>query len=185
MQLSPTTADEAFLLDLLNSTPIVDGQQRDELDTAAAGRSWLQARGYGGSLDEWRAVRAARAILQDVVRAGRPRDGAAPGGERPGTSARALAPVLDGASYRPAVGDDGVHWELDVPATRAAAVVAVLAWDAVQRTRPGRLRPCENPECALFLIDHSKPNRARWCSMATCGNRLKARRHYERTRTAR
>jgi predicted RNA-binding Zn ribbon-like protein len=35
----------------------------------------------------------------------------------------------------------------------------------------------------LFLIDHSKPNKARWCSMAVCGNRMKARRHYERSRT--
>jgi hypothetical protein len=33
--------------------------------------------------------------------------------------------------------------------------------------------------------DHSKPNNARWCSMAVCGNRMKARRHYERTRAGR
>jgi predicted RNA-binding Zn ribbon-like protein len=36
----------------------------------------------------------------------------------------------------------------------------------------------------LFLIDRSKPNSARWCSMAICGNRLKARRHYQRSRQA-
>jgi predicted RNA-binding Zn ribbon-like protein len=65
---------------------------------------------------------------------------------------------------------------------RGPAVRAVLAWDELRRTSPGRLRPCENTECALFLIDHSRPNRARWCSMATCGNRMKARRHYERTK---
>jgi predicted RNA-binding Zn ribbon-like protein len=34
----------------------------------------------------------------------------------------------------------------------------------------------------LFLIDHSKASSARWCSMAACGNRMKARRHYQRTR---
>jgi predicted RNA-binding Zn ribbon-like protein len=50
--------------------------------------------------------------------------------------------------------------------------------------RPGRLRPCANDECRLFLIDRSKSNLARWCSMAVCGNRLKARRHYERARNA-
>jgi predicted RNA-binding Zn ribbon-like protein len=32
------------------------------------------------------------------------------------------------------------------------------------------------------LIDHSKATSARWCSMAVCGNRMKARRHYQRTR---
>ena len=49
---------------------------------------------------------------------------------------------------------------------------------------PGRLRPCANDECRLFLDDHSKANAARWCSMAVCGNRMKARRHYERARNA-
>jgi predicted RNA-binding Zn ribbon-like protein len=52
--------------------------------------------------------------------------------------------------------------------------------DALRRTRPGRLRPCENPECALFLLDRSKPNKARWCSMAVCGNQNKARRYRSR-----
>jgi predicted RNA-binding Zn ribbon-like protein len=59
---------------------------------------------------------------------------------------------------------------------------AVLAWDALARRSPGRLRPCANDECRLFLIDHSKANAARWCSMAVCGNRMKARRHYQRAR---
>jgi predicted RNA-binding Zn ribbon-like protein len=61
----------------------------------------------------------------------------------------------------------------------------VLAWDVLARHSPGRLRPCANPECRLFLIDHSKANAARWCSMAVCGNRMKARRHYQRTRNTR
>jgi predicted RNA-binding Zn ribbon-like protein len=161
-------ADEAFLLGLLNSTPIIDGVQHDELETAQAARSWLRGHGYSGSTREWQAVRAARAALQDVVR----------GQERAAT----LAPVLDGVSYRPAVSDDGVLFHLDAPADRKASAQAVLTWDALRRTRPGRLRACENSECALFLIDHSKPNKARWCSMAVCGNRMKARRHYERSR---
>jgi predicted RNA-binding Zn ribbon-like protein len=168
MELTDAAADEAFLLDLLNSTPKIDGVPHDELDTAQAGRSWLRAHGLGGSSAEWQAVRDARAALQAVVR----------GQQRAG----ALAPLLDAASYHPSVSDDGVHWQLDAPAGRTGAVRAVLAWDALRRTRPGRLRACENPECRLFLIDHSKPNKARWCSMAVCGNRMKARRHYERTR---
>jgi predicted RNA-binding Zn ribbon-like protein len=48
---------------------------------------------------------------------------------------------------------------------------------------PGRLRACANDECRLFLIDRSKANAARWCSMAVCGNRMKARRHYQRARS--
>jgi predicted RNA-binding Zn ribbon-like protein len=161
-------ADETFLLDLLNSTPIVDGTQRDDLGTAHAARLWLRARGYRGTVGECDAVRAARSTLQAVVR----------GHQR----ASALAALLAQVSYRPSVSDDGVQWRLDAPADRAATVRAVLAWDALRRTRPGRLRACENTECALFLIDRSKSNKARWCSMAVCGNRMKARRHYERIR---
>jgi predicted RNA-binding Zn ribbon-like protein len=63
----------------------------------------------------------------------------------------------------------------------AGSLQVRLAWDLLRRTRPGRLRACEHPECAL--IDHSKPNNARWCSMAACGNQMKARRHDERSRT--
>jgi len=170
MNLMDAPADEAFLLELLNSTPIVDGTQQDALETAPAGRAWLRERGGTGSAAEWEAARVARDELQAVVRGRRP--------------AHSLGTLLDGVSYRPAATDDGVQWELDVPADRAAATRAVLTWDALRRNRPGRLRPCANPECALFLIDHSKPNKARWCSMAVCGNRMKARRHYERTRQA-
>lgn len=47
---------------------------------------------------------------------------------------------------------------------------------------PGRLRPCASEKCSLFLLDRSRANRARWWSMAVCGNREKARRHYERNR---
>jgi predicted RNA-binding Zn ribbon-like protein len=171
MEANVTASDEALLLDLLNSTPVVDGEQQDLLDTAQAGRGWLRAHGHPESTAEWQAARAARAALQAVAR-----------GQRPAGS---LAPLLDGVSYRPFVSDQGVRWCLENPPGRTASVRAVLAWDALRRTRPGRLRPCENPDCALFLIDHSKPNKARWCSMAVCGNRMKARRHYERTRANR
>jgi hypothetical protein len=170
MELIDMAADEVFLLELLNSTPIVDGVRRDELDTAQAGRSWLRQRGHRGPVGELEAVRTARAALQAVVSQQQP--------------ASSLSPLLDGVSYRPSVSGEGLQWRLDAPADRGAAVRAVLAWDTLRRTRPGRLRACENSECALFLIDRSKPNKARWCSMAVCGNRMKARRHYERTRTS-
>jgi predicted RNA-binding Zn ribbon-like protein len=163
-------SDEAFLLDLLNSTPIVDGVQQDALERAGEGRAWLRERGGTGTTAEWQTVRDARDELQKVVR----------GQRKP----RSLAPFLQKVSYRPSVADDGVDWQLDASAGQVAAVRAVLTWDTLHRTRPGRLRACANPECALFLIDHSKPNKARWCSMAACGNRMKARRHYERSRRA-
>jgi predicted RNA-binding Zn ribbon-like protein len=163
-------ADETFLLELLNTTPVVDGMPRDELGDAESGTAWLEARGRLGSRAEWRSVRTVRDHLQSIVR-----------GE---SSPESLAGSLGRVTRRPVLDPEGVRWVLEVPTGRTAAVAAVLAWDELRRTSPGRLRRCANDECQLFLIDHSKPNRARWCSMAVCGNRLKARRHYERTRTA-
>ncbi|MFJ6562101.1 CGNR zinc finger domain-containing protein [Streptomyces sp. NPDC091412] len=158
------------LLELLNSTPVVNGVVQDRLADPEAARSWQQTHGGSGTEDELRGLVQARDALQDVVR-----------GIRPATS---LAPLLKGVTSRPRISPAGVSWELDPPPERRMAVEAVLAWSALQRTIPGRLRPCANPECRRFLIDRSKTNKARWCSMAVCGNRMKARRHYQRTRDA-
>ncbi|SER11633.1 CGNR zinc finger domain-containing protein [Lentzea albida] len=155
-----------MLLDLLNTTPVLDDGQHDVL--AEDGPRWLAAHDQPTSDDELRALVAARDALQAVVR----------GQEEPA----ALAPFVEGVRQRARFDSTGVTWDLDLPEGRTAAARAVLAWDALRLSSPGRLRPCENPDCRLFLIDHSKPNSARWCSMAVCGNRMKARRHYQRTR---
>ncbi|MFD4642552.1 CGNR zinc finger domain-containing protein [Lentzea sp. NPDC058436] len=155
-----------MLLDLLNTTPVLDDGQHDVL--AEEGPRWLTAHDQPASDDELRALIAARDALQAVVR----------GQEGP----VALAPFLEDVRQRAGVDASGVTWEFDLPEGRTAAARAVLEWDALRLSSPGRLRPCENPDCRLFLLDQSKPNSARWCSMAVCGNRMKARRHYQRTR---
>lgn len=43
---------------------------------------------------------------------------------------------------------------------------------------PDRIRRCAHPDCVLFFYDTSKNGTRRWHSMATCGNRTKAARHY-------
>jgi len=39
---------------------------------------------------------------------------------------------------------------------------------------------CQNPACVLWFFDTTRNGTRRWCSMAVCGNRAKARRHYDR-----
>lgn len=146
------TTDEQLLLELLNSTPLVAGVEQDLLEETEA---WADKPGR-------EALPAVRSALQDVVR-----------GDAP-TSA--LTPFLQDVRQVPTITADGITWTLEAPPSRRTALRAILAWNA---TKPGRLRPCENPECHMFLLDRSKANTARWCSMATCGNRMKARRHYE------
>jgi len=162
--------DEGFLLAVLNSTPVVDGVPSDSLADTARARSWLASVGGLGTEAELKHVIGVRQALQSVVRGEQPPD--------------VLAPALQGAARVPSVSDGEIIWTLSVPPDRELAVRAVLTWAALANRSPGRLRPCANGECHLFLIDHSKANTARWCSMAACGNRMKARRHYQRVRNA-
>jgi len=153
--------DEALLLDLLNTTPVVDGSASDLLAEPATARRWQAEHGVAD--DDLADLVAVRQVLQDVVRAK--------------STPAALHPFLDGVHLRPVASEHGIDWRV---AGATAATRAVLAWDRLRITSPGRLRACANSECRLFLIDRSKPNTARWCSMAICGNRMKARRHYRR-----
>jgi predicted RNA-binding Zn ribbon-like protein len=43
---------------------------------------------------------------------------------------------------------------------------------------PFRIRQCAHESCVLRFFDTSQNGRRRWCSMAGCGNRAKASRHY-------
>jgi predicted RNA-binding Zn ribbon-like protein len=156
------------LLDLLNSRPLINGEEQDALGDPAEGRRWAREHGGEGSLEELALLREARDLLRDVVR-----------GESPPT---ALSPLLEGVHQIPEITSDGLQWTVETPPHARLAVEMVLAWADTERRLPGRLRPCANDECRLFLLDRSRANRARWCSMAVCGNRAKARRHYERTR---
>jgi predicted RNA-binding Zn ribbon-like protein len=166
--MADTASDEGFLLAVLNSTPVIGGMRTDEFADSARARAWLASVGGLGTEAELRHVLEVRRLLQAVVR----------GEQRPDV----LAPALRGVTRVPAVTGGQITWILSVPPERELAVRAVLAWDALGRNNPGRLRPCANDECRLFLIDHSKANAARWCSMAVCGNRMKARRHHQRIR---
>jgi len=42
------------------------------------------------------------------------------------------------------------------------------------------LRECDSETCSWLFVDRSRNRRRRWCDMSTCGNRAKARRHYQR-----
>ncbi|MFG2812651.1 CGNR zinc finger domain-containing protein [Streptomyces sp. NPDC048410] len=156
------------LLDLLNSRPLVDGREVDALADPADGRRWAREHGGDGSLAELASLREARDVLRDIVT-----------GERP---PEALEPLLDGVQRIPEVAAEGLRWTLRTPPHARLAVEVILAWADTEERMPGRLRPCANTACRLFLLDRSRANRARWCSMAVCGNREKARRHYERIR---
>ncbi len=57
----------------------------------------------------------------------------------------------------------------------AQALVDLLSNEDLQL-----VRECEAHDCTLFFHDLTKSHRRRWCSMASCGNRMKAATHRAR-----
>ncbi|PPH01270.1 hypothetical protein C5C44_14315 [Rathayibacter sp. AY1F6] len=161
--------DEELLLAVLNSAPVVDGRPTDDLGDAS-GRELARRWGGVGTEDELERLRRARDALQAVVRSDAP------------AAVTELADLVAHAVRTPRVTGEGVVWELSAPEPDRLAVQSVLAWSAVNARFPGRLRACANDECNLFLLDRSRPGTAKWCSMAMCGNRMKARAHASRSR---
>jgi predicted RNA-binding Zn ribbon-like protein len=47
------------------------------------------------------------------------------------------------------------------------------------------VRECAGYDCGRLFMDGTKNRSRRWCDMASCGNRAKGRRHYERRKAAR
>ncbi len=66
---------------------------------------------------------------------------------------------------------DSVLW----PIARAAA--DLLTSDEIQN-----VRICAAADCGWLFVDRTKNRRRRWCDMKVCGNRVKARRHYQRVK---
>jgi predicted RNA-binding Zn ribbon-like protein len=149
---------EPLGLDLLNTTWNNRGSPRDLLDDLAG----TPARD---------ALRTARAAILAHV-------------DDPGsTPAReALNQVLAWGRSRPALGPDGPTSaaELADPAHRVGWLAAVSYLDLL-RAGADRIRRCAHPDCVLHFYDTSPKRSRRWCSMAGCGNRAKAARHYART----
>jgi predicted RNA-binding Zn ribbon-like protein len=51
----------------------------------------------------------------------------------------------------------------------------------------GLVRVCglhDNQECSWLFLDETRSHTRRWCTMKDCGNRAKARRHYQKVRGA-
>jgi predicted RNA-binding Zn ribbon-like protein len=60
--------------------------------------------------------------------------------------------------------------------------IARSAAELLTSTDLARVRECAGHPCGWLFLDTSRNRSRRWCSMESCGNRAKARRHYDRSR---
>ncbi|GAA3094406.1 CGNR zinc finger domain-containing protein [Streptomyces rectiviolaceus] len=167
---------EPLSLDLLNTRWVTDGARRDLLTDAEGLAIWLAAHGLDDRFE------ADEATLDHVLRA---RDALASAVDSPGDPA-AIArvdKVLGHGRIRATLTAQGPGEEPEFKdATWGAAWLAARDYLTLLATAPDRIRPCAHEACVLHFFDTSRNGTRRWCSMAACGNRAKASRHYARSR---
>lgn len=61
--------------------------------------------------------------------------------------------------------------------------LAEAAGDLLCRADFALIKKCGNPACVLYFYDTTKNHTRNWCSMQTCGNRMKVAAHYRRNRS--
>ena len=131
------------------------------------------------ALGRLRSVRAALREVAHAVADRRPADPAALAEVNRAIQGRErveLVPEPDGVS----IGHSHVGDPLDDALARLADPIV----EEIQSGREDRLRICDNETCRWIFYDESRAGRRRWCDMASCGNRAKARRHRERVKSA-
>jgi predicted RNA-binding Zn ribbon-like protein len=79
----------------------------------------------------------------------------------------------------------GYAWDVDMRGGTALGQLAPVLWsagDLLTGNKLDKVKRCANPECGWLFLDDSRAGKRRWCSMSSCGNRAKARRHYHKSR---
>lgn len=71
-------------------------------------------------------------------------------------------------------------WEERLTLDRLLWPVVRSAADLLTAPELARVRECAGETCGWLFLDMSKNHSRRWCSMDDCGNRAKAKRHYQR-----
>ncbi len=173
-------ADEEKLPNLETALVWLEDRALIDDEDAACERRLAGGPGRGGStrLATIRRTRQAMREVVDAIVAGRPADPAAVETFNRTLRAREvleLIPSSDGVMVHERDGTDPVGEGLARLAEPLAELIADGGVD--------RLRVCASETCRYVFYDVSRGGRRIWCDMSTCGNRAKARRHRERTKT--
>ncbi len=180
-------------LDFLNTRKYVRSRRTDLISTPEQLREWLGRVGldaYG--MDVEVSPPAARLLfdeahrLRDAIRAAV--EAQVRGEPVPPRSLYALNRVLEASRFAAQLVQSGERLALierdTAPAPLAVlSPIALVAATLLAEVDRRRIRQCRSDRCGLWFLDTSKNGRRRWCSMATCGNRAKAARHYQKQKT--
>lgn len=156
----------------------------EALEPGLAGRLGERAHGRPREADRvaGRAVRLRESLYRVFVAA---RDGVDPAGEDLAVVDEELGRALAHLRIAPAGGRDGRwRWRFDED-EELDRVLWPLVCDAAELLASdelARVGECCGEDCTWLFVDQSRNHSRRWCDMAVCGNRSKARRYYERSK---
>jgi predicted RNA-binding Zn ribbon-like protein len=95
---------------------------------------------------------------------------------------RELARALAELRLEPRAGHCGWSWADSEDPARLLRPILRSAAELLTSDDVRLVRECGSESCTWLFLDRSRNHSRRWCDMKTCGNRAKARRHYQRRR---
>ncbi len=153
----------------------------DDLERPEGLSSWLQRNGLLAGQKRVTASELARAVrVREAVRAILLAHNG--GGPAPADAAAALDAAACRARLRLRFGETGAT-RLESQAHGVDAALGGLLSIIHESIADGtwqRLKACRSERCEWAFYDHTKNHSGAWCSMASCGNREKARTYRER-----
>ncbi len=174
---------DQLALDFVNTEVIERGQRVDWLTNPGDLAAWIRQAGLASGrrgLVNPRLLRRAKALRGEIRRMA---EALATGRPAPPSVVTAINRALREERTFLELGRAAKGYE--VLSRSAGSVLAPIARSAAELLAAGdrlRVRRCGNPACILHFYDTTRSRTRRWCSMAGCGNRMKAAAHYRRQR---
>jgi predicted RNA-binding Zn ribbon-like protein len=175
------TGDIGLVQAFVNTVDLQDGPE--ELEDPNTLKAWLVARGLLDSAQSVGASDLKHAIaLREAIRA------------VIGANSGSRVYPVDIATLNEAAAASGLHMRFGADGKprlepEATGVVAAMGrivaamYAAMEDEDWTRLKLCTSQACRWVFYDRSKNHSSRWCTMASCGNREKARRFRSQSKT--
>ena len=166
-----------LIQDFVNSVDLESG--KDELSDPAACEAWFRLKGFSveqGSLTD--------AGVTEVVRTREAfRDLMDPeAAEEHARAARILSEVGESCGFSLRFDSSSAHLEVRTEGVEGAlGQLLSIAYVAMKEGTWDRLKACAKDSCRWAFYDHARNRSGRWCSMAVCGNRVKAQNYRRKT----
>ncbi len=93
-----------------------------------------------------------------------------------------LAEAMTHARIEPLPGGFAWRWEESDALDQMTWPIARSAADLLTSHELERVKTCGSDDCGWLFVDTSRNGSRRWCDMSDCGNRAKAKRHYNRVK---